>query len=319
MASSVTFVSVQDGWVLGAPASCATPPCTSVLRTRDGGATWAGIPAPKEPLADSGTGVTEIRFGDPLDGYVFAPHLQATHDGGATWHDVTIPGAPSPQQVFSLAISGGTAYAIAGQNLYRSAITGDAWTQVSGPQPIGFVDTDGISLNGKAVYLESGSPTVNGATVFQHSADGTTWATETLPCPSGYRPLGLAVSTPTDLDVDCDGQLSGNTAQRQLYGSTDGGATFTRLGDPPQTHVFNEMADAGGGHLVLAVTGGAAALQVTVDGAKTWTTVLANLPDNSWTDLGFTDSLHGVAILNQPTGTLYTTADGGKTWGAASY
>jgi hypothetical protein len=51
-AVDLTFVDVNDGWALGT-APCASAPCTSILRTTDGGLSWAGIPAPRAPLAGS--------------------------------------------------------------------------------------------------------------------------------------------------------------------------------------------------------------------------------------------------------------------------
>jgi hypothetical protein len=48
-ATSVTFVGVNTGWVIGqagVPGQCATSYCTSVARTDDAGQTWSGGPAP---------------------------------------------------------------------------------------------------------------------------------------------------------------------------------------------------------------------------------------------------------------------------------
>ena len=87
---SVTFVSTQQGWVLGS-APCATGRCPAIARTIDGGKTWTTIDAPKttigsEPGVDvSGKGITGIRFADLRDGWAFGPELWATHDGGKTW------------------------------------------------------------------------------------------------------------------------------------------------------------------------------------------------------------------------------------------
>jgi hypothetical protein len=68
-AQSVTFVSPTMGWVLGT-APCAAAPCTSVLRTRDGGRTWSGIPAPRVRLGDGlpAEGASELRFADARNG-----------------------------------------------------------------------------------------------------------------------------------------------------------------------------------------------------------------------------------------------------------
>ena len=49
---SMTFVSGSDGWVLGT-APCTHKPRTSIVRTTDGGRSWAGIPAPRFPLDPS--------------------------------------------------------------------------------------------------------------------------------------------------------------------------------------------------------------------------------------------------------------------------
>ncbi|HWD08041.1 MAG TPA: YCF48-related protein, partial [Actinomycetota bacterium] len=91
-AESVTFVSANEGWVLGG--ACAT--CTAaILHTADGGKTWAPVPAPAVPLAQapdaSNGGVSAIRFANANDGWLFGPELWSTHDGGASW---SRPGAP---------------------------------------------------------------------------------------------------------------------------------------------------------------------------------------------------------------------------------
>ena len=87
--ASYTFVSADQGWVLGT-APCALPPCTSLLRIRDGGRTWFGIPAPRTPLAIAvgfngplTSGVSTVRFADALRGWVFGPELWETQVGAS--------------------------------------------------------------------------------------------------------------------------------------------------------------------------------------------------------------------------------------------
>jgi len=43
--ASVTFVSPDDGWVLGT-GTCSSAPCAAIARTADGGRTWAKVSAP---------------------------------------------------------------------------------------------------------------------------------------------------------------------------------------------------------------------------------------------------------------------------------
>ena len=111
---SATFVSDQQGWVLGT-APCSSAPCTSMVRTTDGGRQWQGIPAPRDLLATgsafpASSGVRGVRFADPADGWVFGSDLWSTHDGGATWNRLTIGG--SLWQVIDRAAAGGEVDAI---------------------------------------------------------------------------------------------------------------------------------------------------------------------------------------------------------------
>lgn len=82
---------------------CARPPCTSVLRTLDGGGHWVGLPAPRaaltlvETASSATTGdVSRIRFADPSNGWAYGPGLWATHDGARSWHQVPPRAESSP-------------------------------------------------------------------------------------------------------------------------------------------------------------------------------------------------------------------------------
>ena len=50
---SVTFVSADQGWVLGS-APCSTGRCPVIAHTLDGGRTWSTIPAPQTPIGTTG-------------------------------------------------------------------------------------------------------------------------------------------------------------------------------------------------------------------------------------------------------------------------
>src|SRR5580658_2247417 len=95
-ATSVTFVSADEAFVLGT-APCAHAPCTSIVRTLDRGGSWVGLPAPVVPLGDpyantDQAAVWGIRFANPDDGFVFGNGLWETTDGGEQWTAAAGPG-----------------------------------------------------------------------------------------------------------------------------------------------------------------------------------------------------------------------------------
>ena len=95
-AASVTFVSTLEAFALGT-APCQHAPCTSIVRTRDRGVSWRGLPAPVVPLGEPGVTVTGpavwgIRFATPEYGFVFGDGLWVTTDGGEHSSAAAYPG-----------------------------------------------------------------------------------------------------------------------------------------------------------------------------------------------------------------------------------
>ena len=145
-ATSVTFVSPQEAFVLGT-APCAKAPCTSILRTLDRGASWRGLPAPVVPLAApagaTGPAVWGIRFANPSDGFVFGNGLWETTDGGEQWSPAASPGG----SIESLEVIDGQVLAVVDRlpanggcaepgTLERRPLAGGAWqavARVAGP------------------------------------------------------------------------------------------------------------------------------------------------------------------------------------------
>ncbi|MHB8451933.1 MAG: WD40/YVTN/BNR-like repeat-containing protein, partial [Mycobacteriales bacterium] len=203
---SESFVSDSVGYLLGA-APCSSPPCTSLLRTTDGGRSFAGVPAPRVGLANEaatppGQSVVAVRFADPSDGFVYGPELWVTHDGAASWHQVSLPGP-----VIDLAAAGGTVYAVLGcagpgstcqERLYATPAGEDGWL----PRAV-------------------------------------------LPVPAGPPPGSLGL--PTQLVPRSAGRLwvieeVGGTASAppawRIYRSADGGSSLTPLADPCQAYLL---------------------------------------------------------------------------------
>jgi photosystem II stability/assembly factor-like uncharacterized protein len=111
---SVTFVSATTGFVIGIDSACPAGSCVALARTTDGGSSWRALPPPNAGYVARGTQssstvppVSEVRFADKLDGWIYGPSLFATHDGGAHWQQVNLGGS-----VISLEASGASVDAI---------------------------------------------------------------------------------------------------------------------------------------------------------------------------------------------------------------
>ena len=347
-AVSVTFASPDQGWVLGTT-TCSAPPCTAILRTSDGGRTWAGIPAPSTPISHEpvqpGTspGVSAVRFADPLDGWAFGPDLWATHDGGATWHRVTIPGLSSGAVIVALEASAGTVHAVAFETaaqvavrIASSPVGTDAWTLSPTQVQIGAgpVPQAQLVLSGSAGWLVQVDRTVVGGARLVNGA----WVAWTPPCATVMGPAVLAASSPTELVAACDGGIWGTPpdAQQQgehLYVSHDGGTTFAQTGTTVPLDGPAAVASPAAGQVLVAgtTTQGSSEIVGSFDGGQTWQTVLQSGQPGSqaaiFTYLGFTTSTQGVALTESGSGTgngqnvytLYMTRDGGRTWSAVSF
>jgi photosystem II stability/assembly factor-like uncharacterized protein len=312
--ASVTFVSASDGWVLGT-APCKTKPCTSVLRTRDGGRTWQGIPAPKVGLRrfrDQGRGLSELRFADTLDGFAYGSQLQVTHNGGSSWHRVAMPGP-----IGDLEASAGVVYAAirapGGQErIYRSPADANRWSRVSGlPASIkGFPSLGAITLHGTAAWILIG-------TRLYRSANGSSWVRVHLPCRNGFAATSVAAFSQHKIALLCVGQGGLGSTPKAVYVSADGGASFTRAGAPPRGGDGGFLALPTARHMVVASSSAATWIYASGDGGRTWRTALF-LSDGGkgWGDFGFTTATQGVAVEGLPSmgSHLYMTRTGGRHW-----
>ena len=336
--NSLTFVSATEGWVLGT-APCSQPPCTSIVRTRDGGRTWKGIPAPKAALywlTNQTGGVKALRFADRLNGWAFGPELFVTHDGGGHWAAQPIPGGAPGGQVVDLEAAAGTVYALVASGdpgrprpvqLYRGAVGRDEWQPVTGVAAEGATITEGFGaglvLHGRTAWALIGQD--QGEAVFATS-DGSRWEPRTLPCLPPAS--GLALATASDLLLVCGGGVAAGSQEKTAYVSHDAGRSFQRAGSPPSGGDLEGAAAAPGVALVSAASG-ASFLYASFDGGRTWAEVFsAPTGGEFWIDLGMTTSSQGAAVLNhsRPEGSGYSepprlvmTRDGGHSWSQVAF
>jgi photosystem II stability/assembly factor-like uncharacterized protein len=321
---SVTFVSADMGWALGS-AGCGANTCPVIVRTLDGGRTWSRIAAPPTPVDyagdyQAGSGVSGLRFADPLDGWAFGPGLWATHDGGKTWKQISIPSLPNGA-VAALEASSGAVQVVAydGSTDFRiasSPVSSDALTlaKLSVPVGAGPVPEVQLVLQGQAGWvLENDRVVTAGARLVNG-----TWQTWQPPCLDVLGPATLAAANAQELNAVCTegiwGPAPGGQQGDHLYRSSDGGQTFVETG--PQLAVSGPIG-APSASTIVASSGGSQ-LVMTIDGGLTWNA--ASLPTQSAGlsvgYLGFTTPTQGVLIASDTNNRsqVLMTRDGGHTW-----
>jgi hypothetical protein len=341
MPSSVTFVSEDQGFVLGAY-RCATPSatdasggttCPSLAATDDGGRTWHHLPAPAAPLhspdeAEATDGVSRLRFADNLNGWAFGPGAWATHDGGETWTEQTFDG-----DVTDLASADGVTYALVthcdsgpcgqGATLYRTDASTDDWQPIEG---VTLTSTGGhISLHARAVWIVGESDGA-GQSLLSASADGTTWTTRPNLCGADASLAAVAPVSTVDLFLLCADSPGAGSEGKRVLRSSDAGATAQPLTTmPPPSGIASALAAADPHVIAITATSGANWIYRTGDTGATWTTPLMADDSQTFSELGFTTATQGVVIRGRldaadVTGPeLLMTYDAGQTWNPVSF
>jgi photosystem II stability/assembly factor-like uncharacterized protein len=319
---SVTFVSVQAGWVLGT-APCAAGSCLTLLRTVDGGHSWVAVPAPATAFSadvGSGHGAREVRFATPQDGWLFGPELWATHDGGATWSRVSLPGASGTAAVVDLEAASGMVHAAVfdGQvAIDSSASDHEAWSRspTSIPFGAGPVPKARLALHADGGWLIEVDRTVVGGA----RLGGGQWSQWTPPCRNAGGDAQVDASTTTALFAVCnEGVWTGGPPITHAYVSTDGGGSFTQSRAAVPVGNADELASPSAQVAVVAGHsngGGIDELLLTTDGGASWKVVFKGAGTGVANDLGFTTALQGVVVVvDQGSASLLMTTDGGASW-----
>ncbi len=321
---SVTFVSVDDGWVLGS-GDCPGGTCAAISRTADGGRTWAAVAAPNAAIVpapgQANAGISGLRFADQRNGWAFGPDLWATHDGGATWTRLTIAGVPADAPIVALETSGGTVHAVVldgqGYRVASSPVGADEFrlSTVRVAVGAGPVPAVQLVLSGAAGWLLENDRTVVGGARLVNGA----WASWQPPCLDVVGPAYLAASSETELAAVCDVGAWSTPKGSHLFLSHDGGSSFVESATVVPLEATAQVAAASAS---VTVVGGndasGAVLVATFDAGRTWS-VVARIGVADLVDLGFTTPTQGVVATTSGDGRVASflmTRDGGRTWRA---
>jgi hypothetical protein len=338
---SVTFVSATTGFVIGIDSECPAGSCVVLARTTDGGSSWAALPAPAagyvahgQPSSSTVPVVSEVRFADDLNGWIYGPALFATHDGGDSWQHVSLGGS-----VVSLETSGDYVDAVVspctGGNqctgplkLYQAASTGGAFTSVLSGPSVGSDGTPSLDLSlhapvGFANMSGFGQPTASIYATSSQAAGSGGWKAFPNPCASATNPgffvVALVAPNTTDLYTLCGGNGAAGSEEKRLVKTVNGVSAVA--GTPPAGGDAEALAATASRTLIVSAASGASLLYRSTDAGATWTTA-ETYGDGGigFNDLGFTTATQGVAIHGLPgppadvASQLLMTTDGGATW-----
>jgi hypothetical protein len=317
---SLTAISESDFWVLGA-IGCASSGCASeILHTVNAGRSFQALHVPpsyflagNDPSPGPPT-VTDIRFADASDGWVFGNTFWATHSGGSEWSQITfdgtllgvdelVPGSNGyVYGVFEICTNPTAAIGCV-HRLMRSRVSSNTWTVITPPgNPVGWPM---IGVYGDTVwamyFLRS-----TGLELISHD-DGSAWVRGTSACEPDLPGSLDPVSTTVIWAFCATGNAGGPMVSR------NGGLTWASGGGIGG--LFSNGASVAALSTEHAfVGGGGSGLSVTENGGQTYQSV-AGLSAAEW--IGFTDSEVGYVITqNQTTlaSALWRTTDAGARW-----
>lgn len=323
---AASFIDPLHGWVLGR-AGCKD--CAALRKTEDGGLRWTVLPAPRIAVAwysASAQAVDDVLFVNRRDGYLFGRRSFVTSDGGYHWRRLGLP------DVTQMVSADGLVYALAvarhrAVTLWSSTSGETHWLSVS--LPLG-AKPSAIAVEGGTLALlqAGGQLAVRGeqpGRLWVSRDGGATWSARPVPCvvarDGGAQVMSIALDHAYSFLIDCYNNRQSSqqlVTAHHLYGSSDSGRTWRRLGNPTHSGSPVLMAGNGAGHAVITTESGAHDnLDVSTDGAIRWRRVFSDGGDFSgWNDLRFLTAKVGFVVgpTHYARTRLYRTTSGGRAW-----
>ena len=333
-ANSVTWVSATRGWVLGqwACSKGSTRVCTKVLGTVNAGKTWkllAVLPvaiSAARPGGISIRGISEIRFANAKDGWVYGPYptMYRTVNGGKTWTARPVPG--DGKQMYDIAATATGFYGMTsactsditgtceakGLSLWRTGLTGGSWTKLYRTLPFNVPGGAYLTALGKTVYVVDGDMKTLGKGLFLVSTHGgARFVTRTSPCRTGspqFSEMTEAVpQNATKVFMLCVGNPGLSRSMQSVYESSDNGKTdhfdgqLTSPGIAPFAWgIQAQLAVSPAGNLAVAASSDGTFMYIKRSGMKNWKMLFGWGEEGSpgWNDLAWVSGTQAWAVYS---------------------
>ncbi|HEV2369396.1 MAG TPA: hypothetical protein VGR90_05940, partial [Acidimicrobiales bacterium] len=149
------------------------------------------------------------------------------------------------------------------------------------------------------------------------------WQHRSLPCAQPTQ--AVAASSGTNMAAVCSGGGAAGSESKQLYVSSDAGATWRGTTAAPLGGDTFGVTSASPSVDVISAASGASELYATFDGGGTWSTVFQDTTGRPWRDLGFTTPNQGVVVegvvppMSGAGNQLLMTRDGGHSWAVVAF
>jgi photosystem II stability/assembly factor-like uncharacterized protein len=313
-------------WAVGYE-PCGADQCVALAHSTDGGRTWGASGVPAGLTRDA---VGSVRFGSANDGYLFGPQLWVTHDGGAHWSQATSWPA-SWGAVLALEPEGADVWAVVstcspGQGsscqleVIESADSGASWTvaPVQPPDLRGDAARLVREADGHAWVVTDSFDAQSPARLAATADAGSSWHDLPVPCTTDPTEVAdVAVVDPSALWFACGSDFATVQEQKQVFSSSDGGATWAGTADPGLFAHLASIAAPSASTVFMGLARGG--LVTTTKTASKWTDAIpaGDVCDSGIARVLFIDPSHGWAAGSEPGcqhAMVWRTDDGGATW-----
>jgi photosystem II stability/assembly factor-like uncharacterized protein len=283
---SADFVDADHGWLLVKSSGDGPSARQALLRTRDGGTTWAGLGSPVLPR----DWAYRVEFANLTDGWMYSksagPYAYKSEDGGTSWHRILLPPPPGGWPAAPAPPIRTETFFVAAHPTAGSGVM----TTVIGIAPLNWPSPDaGVALNYPPLKVGT--------------FDGRQSITYVYADVSPYRYSSIEYVNPGEF-------VSTEPEDQYQLSSIDGGRSWHAM-LAPSTYGAVGYVDAQTWWWI-----GSGAGSTSMDAGRTWSQASGlGLPEPLPGSLGFMDATHawfGAMVGQQPV--VEVTQDGGVHW-----